>query len=474
METKLFDDPYTGMPADSASALQQQPSSSFNPIPTSFSEDNQPTLPAFAGGQAGVGLAAPEQSGALPEVVSAVPPGYPAAPQEQKRDPYLTPRVRASMAAHDARRKANLEEVAKLTTALEHGVGMLDQMPEGEARTKFIDAYASRLESVSAGMGETFRAVAAKPVLLTEYQKYMPYLTEPMKVMASTRPREFLKFVGTADGQKQLEAARERELIEGPAGATKKARTIIAHFDQLAPPDMVEKFKKDGRITVKEIHELNEYLTAQGSAAALTPEQLNAANRAGDSFWTPLGILSPKHEQEVMAQQGKDRLKSGQIVDIPLGGTDYAKGVYDPEGKLFPGTEHNAQGFAILGKGKKEGTKFEFPPTTAEVTRMVGDKQHKFKISISADGKVQETDLGEQAPPPKEPNPIRDLIRNATKDAAAPRDSAPKAETPKMSPVDVATRFNADAQMKGRRMGKETPKGYEVFDARGKLVGYYK
>lgn len=476
MEEKLFSDPYTGMNDPATSPLQQAPSSSFSDqtVPISVDETGRPTEPAFgfSGVPAGVGLSTPPQE-APPEVVSAVPPGSPAAAPAEKKQPYLTPRARASMQAHDAHRKANLEEVKTLTTALEHGVGMLDQMPEGEARTKFIEAYAGRLESVSPGMGDTFRAVAAKPVLLTEYQKYMPYLTEPMKVMAQTRPRDFLKFVGTAEGQTQLEKARERSLLEGPTGATTKARTIITHFQQLAPPEMAEKFNKDGRVTVKEIHELNEYLTAQGSPAALSQEQLNAANRAGDAFWTPLGILSPKHEQEAMAQAAKDKLKAGQIVDIPLGGTDFAKGVYDPDNKLFPGTEHNAQGFAILGKGKKEGTKLEFPPTNAEVIRMIDGKQHKFKVSISGDGKVQETDLGEVAPAPKEKSPIAAIIDEALKDKEKkPAAEAPKAE-PKVSAIDIAKQFNVDPKMKGMRMGKDTPRGYEVLDAAGKVVGYY-
>lgn len=488
MGEKLFSDPYTGMndvPAD----LQQQPSSSFEPVgpPTSFSEDNHATLPAFAlHDQPGVGIAAgatpvSAEAQGLPEVVSAVPPGYPAAePAPPEKPRYLSPRARASLAAHDAHRKAQLEEVKTMTSALEHGVSMLDQMPEGDARTKFIDTYAARLDSLAPGMGDTFRTVAEKPVLLTQFQQYMPYLTEPMKIMAQTRPRDFLKFVGTADGQKQLETARERQLIEGPGGATAKARTIVTHFQQLAPPEMASNASKDGRITLKEFTELNEYLTAQGSPAALTQEQMNAAGRAGDSFYTPLGILSPKHEQEVMAQQAKDKLKPGQQVDIPEGGTNFAKGVYDPNGTLFPGAEHNKEGFAILGRGKKEGTKFEFPPTTSEVTRAVDGKPHKFKISISADGKVQETDLGEVAPPPKAVDPVKEAIRAAMEAAGKgkgekPPAAATKTEAPKVDAIDVAKRFNADAAMRGRRLGKEVPgKGFEVLDPKRGLVGYYR
>lgn len=477
MGERLFSDPYTGMNDEPAAGLLSTPSSSFEPIggpPTSFSEDNQPTMPAFSGREEpGVGIAAPTPEQAT-EFASAVPPGHPVAERGETKQPYLTPRARASMAAHDAHRRANLEEVKSLTSALEHGVGMLDQMPEGDARTKFIASYAGRLDSLAPGMGDTFRAVADKPVLLTEFEKYKPFMTEPMKIMAQTRPRDFLKFVGTAEGQKQLETARERQLIEGPGGATTKARTIVTHFNQLAPPEMAERANKDGRITLKEFTEVNEWLTAKGSPAALSQEQMNAAGRSGDSFYTPLGILSPKHEQEVMAQQAKDKLKPGQQVDIPEGGSRFAKGVYDPDNKLFPGTEHNKEGFAILGRGTKEGTKFEFPPTTAEVNRTVDGKTHKFKVSISAGGAVQETDLGEVAP--KEKSPLQQRIADTVADGGKPKPAAeaPKGE-PKVTAIDVAKRFNADASMKGLRMGKEvTGKGYEVLDPKGGRVGYYK
>lgn len=38
---------------------------------------------------------------------------------------------------------------------------------------------------------------------------------------------------------------------------------------------------------------------------------------------------------------------------------------------------------------------------------------------------------------------------------------------------DIGTKFAADPAMRGRTMGKQTPKGVEVFDANGKLIGYY-
>ncbi|MCX7058859.1 MAG: hypothetical protein NTZ79_17265 [Proteobacteria bacterium] len=45
--------------------------------------------------------------------------------------------------------------------------------------------------------------------------------------------------------------------------------------------------------------------------------------------------------------------------------------------------------------------------------------------------------------------------------------------TPRADVADLANRFAADAAMKGMRMGALTPKGREVMDASGKLVGYY-
>lgn len=46
---------------------------------------------------------------------------------------------------------------------------------------------------------------------------------------------------------------------------------------------------------------------------------------------------------------------------------------------------------------------------------------------------------------------------------------APQADQDK----DVLTRFATDQSMRGRRPGKVTPKGIEVFDESGKLIGHY-
>lgn len=40
--------------------------------------------------------------------------------------------------------------------------------------------------------------------------------------------------------------------------------------------------------------------------------------------------------------------------------------------------------------------------------------------------------------------------------------------------VDIAMAFGTDPAMKGNRLGKQTPKGFEVFDSDGRLIGYYR
>lgn len=367
-----------------------------------------------------------------------------------------------------------MQELQGSVSALEHGVKMVEGL-QGERRTAFVDNYAARLDDFQPGLGTTYRALSDRPHLLTEFQAYAPYMSEPMRVMMKANPKGFLKFATeTAEGVRALESARERSLLEGTTGAASKVLTIMGGLQQLAPPEMVEKFTKDKRFTVAELRELNEWLTAQKSPAALSAEQLRAAEKAGDEFWTPFGILSPRREAAVMEASAKDTkgMKPGTLTDIPLGGKNFAKAAYDPDGTLFPGAEHDANGFAILGKGTKEGMKLEFPATASEVTRDVDGKPHKIKIQISPDGTVRETDMGEIAPAPKESNPSKDLIRATL--AAGKSKSAPKAEPKAASATDVAKKFNADASMKGNRLGKETPQGFEVFDAKGQLIGHYK
>lgn len=40
--------------------------------------------------------------------------------------------------------------------------------------------------------------------------------------------------------------------------------------------------------------------------------------------------------------------------------------------------------------------------------------------------------------------------------------------------VDIVTAFGTDPAMKGKRLGKQTPKGFEVFDSEGRHIGYYR
>lgn len=192
-----------------------------------------------------------------------------------------------------------MEELKGSVSSLEHGIKLAEGL-DGDKRKEFVESYAGRLDEIQPGLGGTYRALAEKPGLLTQFQQYMPYLSQPMQTMLKTNPQGFLKFAGTAEGMKALEGAHERSLIEGPTGAAKKMTTIIGGLQQLAPPEMVEKFNKDGRISVKEIRELNELLKAQKSPAALTDEQMAAAEKAGDAFWTPLGVLSSKREGDVL------------------------------------------------------------------------------------------------------------------------------------------------------------------------------
>ena len=39
---------------------------------------------------------------------------------------------------------------------------------------------------------------------------------------------------------------------------------------------------------------------------------------------------------------------------------------------------------------------------------------------------------------------------------------------------DLAKRFSTDPAMKGNRLGKSTPKGQEVLDSRGNVIGHYR
>lgn len=382
------------------------------------------------------------------------------------------------LAQIEAKRKEKLlqlEEMRGTTSVLEQGIKLTEGL-EGDARTKFIDTYATRLDGMDPGLGETYRRLSERPDLLTRFKDYEPYLSEPMKLMMKTNPKEFIKFAGTEGGQRALEKSYDQFLLNGRpgvgvGGASHKTASIIGNLQQLVSPEQKAKYDKDGRISISEFREINEELKAKNHPLALSDQQFAAAMRAGDEFFAPFNMLSPKKEQEVEAARAKDKgMKPGTMTEIPLGGKNFARAAYDPDKTLFPNAEHDANGFAILGKGTKDGTTINMPPTRAETYRLGADgKIHKIVIQIGADGKVRETDAGVADRPPGSGNPLLDevakFLSNERGNLPGPRPGGGLAPKPSAKPKPVpAAAVPAGIPAGSTKVGK-SPDGKDVWQA---------
>lgn len=356
------------------------------------------------------------------------------------------------LAKAEARRKDKLlqmEELKGSTTALEHGVKLLEGMPEGPARKEFRDAYANRMESLDPGLGATFMNLSERPDFATRLNEYMPYLPEHLKSMSKLNPSGFLKFMGTAEGAKELgQAADMRDLKL----ATQKVQTAIVGYQQFMPPEEAKKIASDGVITASEVMSMQKYVP---EAARLTDAEISAIKRNDKTFWLGLDVLHGDKENEVRAKRAEGgKMKPGTMTDIPLGGKQYAKGAYDPDKTLFPNAEHDANGFAILGKGTKEGTTINMPSSSGfGVDPKTGKESH---WTLGKDGEVRWDPI---QPSPKPVNPIQAAVAKAISDAGGGGNPAPKPGAGRAQPVAPA-----GIPAGSKKVGK-SPDGKDVWEA---------
>lgn len=236
--------------------------------------------------------------------------------------------MRARMETQRKEKLMKMEELKGSVSALEHGVNMVQGM-EGPERQKFIDTYASRLDGIDAGLGETYKRLADRPDLLTKYKEYLPELPEHLQIMAKNSPKEFLKFVGTAEGVKAMGDGLDRRELRG---AVQKVRTTMMGYQQLVPPEIAKGIGQDNVITASEVMSMQKYLP---EAVRLSDSQMNAIQRNDKTFWQGLGVLHGEKEQEVLAARAKrpegDKTPATKDID----GKVYQ---FDPDNKIKDGT----------------------------------------------------------------------------------------------------------------------------------------
>lgn len=406
----------------------------------------------------------------------------------------------------DAYRKQRREDERLKVTQMKEHIDALEsgnkiaRTLQGEAKANFVRDYSAQLNQMRPGLGDTFSHVAVQPDILEKFDNYMPYLPESLKVMSRNNPDAFWKMISSPEGMKEIERAKGEYYQNF---AAKKASTLLMGLDRLdLPPELVAQ-AKSGPMTASLFNKIQDALPAD-SPVRFSDEERKAVRKDAKLFYGSLGVMTPDTEQDVMKDKAKDKMKPGTLTDIPLGGKSYAKGAYDPDGTLFPDAKHDANGFAILGTGTKEGTTISMPSSAGfGVNPETGKPGH---YTIGKNGELR-WDKVEPLPKDKKPNLLKDILNPeggapnpaAPKPAAAAPAAAPalppaiasklkagvnttlsdgsvwtlEGGKPKQVKSGAADRFKSDPAMKGKKLGEKTSDGHEVMDPDGTLLGYY-
>lgn len=281
-------------------------------------------------GTPGIGMAAPD--GPVypsPELISEPPgtPGVGTAPQMAPQDAELTTRQKVGRAMYNfaagaegrplwnqvqerrarEKKEGQLAELKGSISALEHGSTLASTMSEGGEKDKFIKSYSDRLDAVTPGLGEAFKAIASKPGFADQVRKYAdksPSLRRALE-MDPTGKTAF-GLLKSPDAQNTIQ--REMDASVMPT-ILKKGQTFLMGWQQIVPADMVEKFNKDGRISASELISANEWIKENkpdmAKTLALNDEELGTIHRNTDAFYHTLGIVSPKDEGQILVAEAK-------------------------------------------------------------------------------------------------------------------------------------------------------------------------
>lgn len=310
---------------------------------------------------------------------------------------------------------AKLQEFKVEADAIEDSVKWASNL-QGEDRKNFVNVRVQQLNEQRPGLGDQFKVFVDKPDLVTKFRDYMPFLSEPVRLMLESNPRGFMKFAATPEGLKALSEAKDKSVLKL---ATKKAQTGILGWDQFAPPDVVAKYKKDGVITTSEFMDAQQYLP---KAAQLSDEEAEVAMRT-PGFWQALNIAGPGEEADVrkkkLSEAGTAQSTVGKIK------ADLAAG-------------RITQTEADEAIAKSGGVTINMPGSTGfGVNPATGKEGH---YTVGKDGTVRWDPV---QPRPKEVDPIKkaigDILEKAGK-GGGPGAAAKSAAAPKYKAGDTLTR----------------------------------
>ncbi len=254
------------------------------------------------------------------------------------------------------------QEFMQRTQAMEHGVKMAQGM-QGEARQQFIEQHANAMDQVYPGVGAAFKTIAKMPDVGQRFMKYAAQSpTLKWALDADPSGGTLLKMMQDPKHMEKINSEIDLATINDPnvASPFSKIRNIMGTMPQLLPPKMYENLNKDGW-TESEFREANDFIAKHPNPdmqkMALTPEQMTLVSKYGDDVFPKLKILPASSEKKVAEKhlEREPALRPGMIKEFSAGDKNVEQRIYDPEGTYAPGVEHDANGWAVVGRGTKAG-----------------------------------------------------------------------------------------------------------------------
>lgn len=231
-------------------------------------------------------------------------------------------------------RLLQLQEFKVHTDALEDGVKMASKL-KGPARKQFISNYAAQLDEVRPGLGKTYESLSDTPDLgavLAKYSDKSPTLARAIELDPTGEAA--LKLLSSPEAIKTINAEIDSSVMPT---LHKKGQTFMMGWQQIVPKEMAEKINQDGRVTASELLQANQWVKENRpelKALVLSDEDLQIINRNEDAFYGSLGIVTPKKEQEVMADRIKEEGKGNKIEWIGQPGGKKQQAAIDKDGNI--------------------------------------------------------------------------------------------------------------------------------------------
>lgn len=193
----------------------------------------------------------------------------------------------------------NLTILNETTNSMKNGLDLL-QGATGNDRKTLATAYAAKLDAVDPGMGQTFTALADKPGMLQMLQGNAQYLPKAFQLQLQADPASAVKYLGTKDGQAMLQSAMEIPMLDS---ATHKGQLMLAHWQQLVPPEIVKEIGNPANLSTGDLIKINNAVksnpNAQMQQFAIPDDQLQIGLQH-DTFASALHLLDAKGTQSVM------------------------------------------------------------------------------------------------------------------------------------------------------------------------------